>query len=152
MLKLEERIFEQTPPEHSCCISCFIFFSEQLAKDIRMRHKIIVSHWLACVSFRIATWGISFAPAFSSRGAAPTTGWSTAQPFCPAAPLTPTLSLRFQWLSAATVAPAGPTAMSAHTEPAWMGLGAVNQSDKFFRTLARAITWFLFEPSEWLFC
>lgn len=51
MFKPEERIFEQTTLEHSCCFSSFIFFLEKLTEVIRMCCKIssVVSCFILCV-------------------------------------------------------------------------------------------------------
>lgn len=103
----------------------------------------VLSPLCLCVMSRTATWGTCSAHAISSKEAVPMTRWSTAQPYCPAAPSTPTLRSPTPWLSAATVVPAGQTVMSAHTEPAGTELGAQNQSDVSSHIPVRAATWYL---------
>lgn len=158
MLKHDERIFKQTLLTNSLNITKrwtwarLLYFFHQSRKDELKRSECVPRSFigclpLVCASFRTATCEMFSAHASLSREAAPMTGWSTAQPFCPAAPFTPTLCLPFQWLSAATVVPAGRTAMSARTEPAWMEPGVVNQSDEFILTLDRATTWSHFKSS-----
>lgn len=96
---------------------------------------------LCGVVSRTATWGTYSAPASLSREAVLMTKWNTAQPCCPAVPSTPTLSSPTPWPSAATVGPAGLTAMNAHTGPARTELGVPNQSDVSTRIPTRATTW-----------
>lgn len=94
-----------------------------------------------CVVNRTATWGTYLAHASWSREAVPMTRWNTAQLYCPAAPWTPILPSHTQWLSAATVGPAGLTATSVRIVPAWMEPGAPNLSEICTHFQARATTW-----------
>ncbi len=68
------------------------------------------------------------------------TRWNTARPYCPAVPSTPTPCSPTLWLSAATAVPAGLTAMSAYTGPAWTEQGVPDQSDVSTHTRVRATT------------
>lgn len=79
------------------------------------------------------------------------TRWNTAQPYFPAVQLTPILSSPTPWLSAATVVPAGLTATSVHTGPAWMEIGVPNQSDVSTHIQARATIRSLSDPPLLLF-
>lgn len=104
--------------------------------------KVLIVHLAGSLCLfvlpRTATWGIFSAHASLSRGAVPMIRLNTGLLFCLAVPLKPTLCLPTPWLSAATVVPAGPTPMSAHTEPAQMEQNVPSQLGVSIRTLARA--------------
>lgn len=101
-------------------------YSESINQHGRVECRFLLCF---CAVSRTATCAIFLVPATLSSEAAPMTKWSTARPSCPAAPRRPTLCLPSRWPWAATAAPAGPTATSAHTGPVWTQWAAANQFD-----------------------